>query len=226
MHNPEAIQCYSHVILDEIHEQSVEADFLLLIVCQVIRSGWEGRLVLMSATIAADSFTDYLLGSPPPYHVGAKRFPVQRVFIDQIHSVKPASPLLKKSSLQQHLRNAQSTFPLSLGSKPTVKNVVLNIAAEAIFQHAKPETSVLVFLPGMAEINSLHLIMEEILEQIDLTVSVRLFVLHSQIPFEEQADAFKPPHTNTINVILATNTAESSVTIPRLYLVIDTAIRQ
>ena len=67
--------------------------------------------------------------------------------------------------------------------------------------------------------------MEEFVEKHNLTIFVRLFVLHSQISFKEQADVFKSPHRNTIDNILATNIAESSVTIPQLYLVIDTVIR-
>ena len=129
--------------------------------------------------------------------------------------------------MYNYIRNEKSSFlSMSHGSKHTIKNVVLNITAEVVFQYGKPETSMLVFVPNMAEINFLHLIMEEFLEKHDPTISVWFFVLHSQIPFDEQADAFKPPHRNTINIILATNITESSVTIPRLYLVIDTVIRQ
>ena len=55
---------------------------------------------------------------------------------------------------------------------------------------------------------------------------IDVFVLHSQIPLEDQSNAFVAPAPNRMNILLATNLAESSVTIPSLRLVINTALQQ
>ena len=82
-----------------------------------------------------------------------------------------------------------------------------------------------VFLPGMVEIVTLHDILCGIVRENDVS-SIDIFVLHFQIPLEEQGKAFVVPASDKMHVILATNLAESSVTIPNLVLVINTALQQ
>ena len=45
---------------------------------------------------------------------------------------------------------------------------------------------------------------------------IRVFVLHSMVPFEDQLDAFKTPAHDVCHLILATNVAESSITLPKV----------
>ena len=48
-----------------------------------------------------------------------------------------------------------------------------------------------------------------------------LFILHSQVPLKEQVGIFNHPPPDKVNVILATNIAESSITLPKLRVVIN-----
>lgn len=57
-------------------------------------------------------------------------------------------------------------------------------------------------------------------------LSFKLFVLHSTIGREEQTEVFSPPPADTCHVVLASNIAESSLTLPKCRLVIDFCLRR
>eukprot|EP00435_Cladocopium_sp_Y103_P068990 s220_g32.t1 len=58
VNNPEQISSYSHLILDEVHERDVDSDLLSLVV-KLQMSGYDFKLVIMSATLQGDLFTRY-----------------------------------------------------------------------------------------------------------------------------------------------------------------------
>jgi HrpA-like RNA helicase len=76
---------------------------------------------------------------------------------------------------------------------------------------------VLVFLPGINEISVLH-------DSLSKDPSLHLVVLHSTISKEDQEYAVTPCPEGKKKVVLATNIAESSLTIPDVTTVIDTGI--
>ena len=85
-----------------------------------------------------------------------------------------------------------------------------------------PGEGVLVFLPGIGEITELH----DALLPLEADGATRIFVLHSLIPKDEQESAvFSPPSPDVAHVILASNIAESSLTIPRVRYVLDFGLR-
>ena len=78
-------------------------------------------------------------------------------------------------------------------------------------------SAILIFVPGMADIESIS----ELIENLRIP-SVRFVCLpiHSDVPFEEQMAAFDPPQDGEMKVIIATNAAESSLTLPDVDTVI------
>eukprot|EP00931_Biecheleriopsis_adriatica_P048937 TRINITY_DN2828_c0_g2_i1.p1 TRINITY_DN2828_c0_g2~~TRINITY_DN2828_c0_g2_i1.p1 ORF type:complete len:2336 (+),score=540.50 TRINITY_DN2828_c0_g2_i1:45-7052(+) len=110
---------------------------------------------------------------------------------------------------------------------------------ELVLRVAQPGEGILIFLPGIGEISELqemlmpledtekqaHMSWRPGLERDDLNFKV--FVLHSLIPKDEQEGAvFDPPPADTAHVILASNIAESSLTIPKVRIVIDFGLRR
>ena len=92
----------------------------------------------------------------------------------------------------------------------------------AVVQHirqalAKDHGSLLVFLPGMAEIRRV----ERILTETGLDASIRIAPLHGDLPQQRQDAAIQPAQPGTRKVVLATSIAETSLTIDGIRVVID-----
>jgi len=83
----------SHLILDEVHERDVNSDFLLIILRYLVQRRSDIKVILMSATINAESFANYFAikkGSPiPMLEIPGKTFPVSDFYLeDAIESTK------------------------------------------------------------------------------------------------------------------------------------------
>jgi HrpA-like RNA helicase len=88
---------------------------------------------------------------------------------------------------------------------------------------AAEQSSILVFLPGIAEISSIQ---DELGRIKDSRVALQLFVLHSLVPKEDQELALEPPLDGHCKVLLSTNIAETSLTIPDATLILDSGLRR
>ncbi|KAI9264369.1 hypothetical protein BDA99DRAFT_55321 [Phascolomyces articulosus] len=64
LHSDPSLEGISHVMIDEVHERSVDSDFLLIILRQVLKKRKDLKVVLMSATINQQVFADYFGGAP------------------------------------------------------------------------------------------------------------------------------------------------------------------
>ena len=115
-----------------------------------------------------------------------------------------------------------------IADKREREELVVALAAEVAAQVSAAELakgrkgSVLVFLPGWDEIKEAMKTLESLpAEQYD---SLQVIPLHSQVPQEEQQLVFNPALPGKIKVILATNIAESSVTIDDVLAVVDSGL--
>lgn len=212
---------FTHVIIDEIHERDQDMDFLLLIVRKFLRSNSRGvRVVLMSATFNVEKFSKYFsfyagdkLIQGPIIDVQKSNFFVVREFtLDEIHGMGP--------------------IPEIKADEPCVSKQMLDFTCRLlkILDRVDEETdrfgrkaggerpTVLVFLPGIHEIEELHIILDNPkLEDLKWDI----VVLHSSITHEEQSRIFEDPEEGYRRIILSTNIAESSLTVPNVKYVID-----
>merc|ERR1712232_1150244 len=110
---------------------------------------------------------------------------------------------------------------------------------ELILRTAVPGEGILIFLPGIGEISELQetlMALEDPSREAYMDwhpslsrpeVCFKIFVLHSLIPKEDQEGAvFQAPPPDTCHVILSSNIAESSLTIPMVRIVIDFGLRR
>ncbi|CAE7424008.1 tdrd9 [Symbiodinium necroappetens] len=122
---------------------------------------------------------------------------------------------------------------------PNIIRGLDTLVYELILRVAQPGEGILVFLPGIGEISELQealMPLEDIDQQAHMNWSpglerndlhFKVFVLHSLIPKDEQEGAvFDPPPPDTAHIILASNIAESSLTIPKVRVVIDFGLRR
>jgi ATP-dependent RNA helicase DHX57 len=84
----DTLEDVSHIVIDEVHERSLDTDFLLILVKRIIAKRKDLKIILMSATLDADVFSDYFGG-----HKGVRRiniegrtFPVTDYYLDAVIS--------------------------------------------------------------------------------------------------------------------------------------------
>jgi ATP-dependent RNA helicase DHX29 len=71
----------THIVLDEVHERTIDSDFLLIVLRKLMVRRPDLKVVLMSATVDADRFSKYLDGAPV-LNVPGRTFPVQVKYLE------------------------------------------------------------------------------------------------------------------------------------------------
>ena len=114
-----------------------------------------------------------------------------------------------------------TTMKCKVTPSPSFMELLYPLVAHVVMVVGKPGSSVLVFVPGMNEIVA----MTEAIEQLFVQgVKYSCLPIHSDIPFEDQLDAFQQPAADEVIIIIATNAAESSVTLPAVDCVVCTGL--
>jgi ATP-dependent RNA helicase TDRD9 len=198
---------YSHIILDEIHEREIDMDLLITVVREfLLHNSGATKLLLMSATLDPKMFIDYftfdfdvITIKPAVIKLKADRhFKIEKLYLDD---------------LQQQQQFGFNDDVVNYG-KPGISENLYQLAKEIIVERLKiSRNSILVFLPGISQIELLHKVLKE-----EIT-SCLICVLHSSLSTNDQQAVFMP--TSKPKIILATNIAESSVTINNISCVID-----
>ncbi|GAB1862348.1 Putative ATP-dependent RNA helicase TDRD9 [Camponotus japonicus] len=210
---------YTHVILDEVHERDEDMDFLLLVVKKLLRTNsTEIKVILMSATIDVDKFAVYFSSPvenkllPTPIVDIPQRSPynVSIYYIDEIENLGNIPKLINDTpSFTYDMAEFCARIILIFDRIDKKSN-----DSESIYErHA-----VLIFLPGLPEIEELR---SELLSAKYANANWDIIILHSLISTEDQENIFKKPPKDFRRIILSTNIAESSVTVPDVKYVID-----
>ncbi|MDR0376037.1 MAG: ATP-dependent RNA helicase [Treponema sp.] len=203
---------YGCVIIDEAHERSLNIDFILGLLKRVLDVRAEFKVIVSSATINAQVFSEYF-GECPVVKIDAVSYPVQVLYEPppQPQSRSKREFPREKSGVQKE-RNAGASSEAF--SDPTLAKIV------AIMDRIDGEGrsgDVLIFLPGERAIKDC------MAQLFDAPFAARLHVtpLYGRLGKEEQERVFEPAPRGKIKVIVSTNIAETSVTIDGITSVID-----
>lgn len=114
------------------------------------------------------------------------------------------------------------SFPVSLHYQPPLNTQIslIDHCAQVVRKALTDEGDILVFLPGVWEINQLQNALQ------NLATDIQVVPLHAQLSNKEQEIALKPADTGKRKVILATNIAESSITLEGVRTVIDSGLEK
>jgi ATP-dependent RNA helicase DHX29 len=201
----------------------------------------ELKVILMSATVDADKFSRYL-DNAPIMTVPGRTFPVQTKYLEDAieltHYAGPtekARPDGRNSDDDDEITSDKSGIPSKLpGYSPATRDALSNYDEYAIDydlivslievvaydpQLSRFSSAVLVFLPGIAEIRQLNDLLGG---HPSFNRQWLIYPLHSTISSEDQQAAFLMPPPGVRKIVLATNIAETGVTIPDITCVIDT----
>lgn len=80
---PDALNSYTHIIIDEVHERDKLTDFLLICLREALRINVKVKLILMSATLNVQNFADYF-GDVKVIQVPGRLFTITEYFLDEI----------------------------------------------------------------------------------------------------------------------------------------------
>ncbi|XP_012523502.1 probable ATP-dependent RNA helicase spindle-E [Monomorium pharaonis] len=213
--NKKHMMDYTHVILDEVHERDEDMDFLLLVVRKLLRTNSTMvKVILMSATIDVDKFSAYfstpvenqLLPAPIIDIPKSSPYDISIYYMDELENLG----IIPQVDFEPKFSNTVAQFSTHIIH---VFDSIDNKNNSGDYNRA----AVLVFLPGFAEIEEMRNIL--LSEKYDAKWDI--IILHSLISTEEQENIFKKPPKNYRRIILSTNIAESSITVPDVKYVID-----
>ncbi|KAK4320242.1 hypothetical protein Pmani_008893 [Petrolisthes manimaculis] len=220
---------YTHIILDEVHERDEHTDFALLVVKKLLRTvSPRVKVILMSATIDASKFAKYfstpvlghLLPAPVISAGSATVHPIQTFYLEDL------SPLCK------HKPHVLPELPTVNPDEPRITEGMLKLATELLkcfdiierqeeglteTEFATRRGAVLAFLPGLGEIEEFV----GLLDKEKNNFQWQMYPLHSSITKDEQQLVFTTPPHGFRKIIMSTNIAESSITVPDIKYVID-----
>ena len=180
------LSAYDVLIIDEVHERSLNIDFLLGYLRTLLPRRPDLRVVLMSATIEAERFAAFF-DTPAMIDIPGATHPVE------VRYRPPESP--EESS----------------------GDLYAAIAAAVAELDAEARGDVLIFLPGEREIHEAA----EVLRGAQLP-GTEILPLYARLGFAEQQRVFLPHPQRRL--ILSTNVAETSVTVPGVRHVIDSGL--
>ena len=207
MQKDRLLRQYDTIIIDEAHERSLNIDFILGYLRQVLIKRPDLKVIVTSATIDlqrfANHFRDHTGKAAPIIEVSGRTYPVEMRY----------RPLNDNSSNESDQGEKNNVNEDSYGANDIISGI-LNAVDELSEFSRDGQGDILIFLNGEREIRDTA----AALNKANLR-HTQILPLYARLTVSEQNLIFKP-HSGR-NIVLATNVAETSLTVPGIKYVID-----
>lgn len=217
----------SHIVIDEVHERSLDTDFLLSILRDVLRARRDLKLILMSATLDSATFRDYFAADRSRYltvgivEIAGRTFPVQDYYLDDVVHMTGFTISGRNDYSEDIAANGPgSSDPVNKTIQKLGMRINYDLLIETVkaidkdLAQTRKSGGILIFLPGVAEINRACNALRSV-------TSLHVLPLHASLETREQKKVFVAPPPEKRKVVVATNVAETSITIDDIVAVID-----
>ncbi|CAH1756838.1 1671_t:CDS:10 [Entrophospora sp. SA101] len=219
---------FTHVIMDEIHERNIDDDVMMSHLCVILRKNPALKLIIMSATMNVKKFANYFhefeaekdgfVNEIPWIDISKKAFPVDVFYLEDVYQALD-TPLSQRGAIMNDPK------------KPFMMQEHCDVFINWIFQchvQTPADEAFLVFSPGIAIIAEVEGRLMSMFPYTDgkPTPAISLIKLHSTITIDEQCLVMQRPKPCYRKIILATNIAESSITVPDVCIIFDSCLRK
>ncbi len=219
------LNAYDTIIIDEAHERSLNIDFLLGYLKQLLVKRPDLKVIVTSATIDADRFSKHFNGAPV-IEVSGRTYPVEIRY----------RPLGKAGYTAQTVdedlgEDDETLYGIKRKGKTEARWLEEDDAEEAIEEAIldaaddllrQGDGDILVFLPGEREIRDTADHLRKYQGRSAKLRNIEVLPLFARLSIEDQQKIFRT--TGTRRIVLATNVAETSLTVPGIKYVIDAGL--
>lgn len=217
---------YDTIIIDEAHERSLNIDFLLGFLKQLLVKRRDLKVIITSATIDATRFAEHFAIDgklAPVIDVSGRLFPVDILYRPvQVDVPTETGDPSETDSPPVSARTSRKRAQKASGSRPSVFDEERDLIDAVVDAVAHCERhgpgDVLVFLPGEREIREAADALSKAGGRLG-----EILPLYARLSRAEQERIFSPQTTER-RVVLATNVAETSLTVPGIRYVVDSGL--
>ncbi len=229
------LNAYDTIIIDEAHERSLNIDFLLGYLKQLLPKRPDLKIIVTSATIDADRFSKHFNGAPV-IEVSGRTYPVEIRYRPLGSAGFRARETAEAENAQFDLEDETDLLSGNLLGIPrkaktearwleeddeeeAIEEAILDAADDLLRQG---DGDILVFLPGEREIRDVADHLRKYQGRSAKLKHIEVLPLFARLSIEDQQKIFKSHSTRRI--VLATNVAETSLTVPCIKYVIDAGL--
>ncbi|PYH95397.1 ATP dependent RNA helicase [Aspergillus ellipticus CBS 707.79] len=209
LERPDDFRDITHVVLDEVHERSIDSDFLLIVLRRLMQRRPDLKLILMSATLEAQRFSNYL-GGVPVLNIPGRTFPVEMKFLED--AVEMTNYRLLENEANATIEEDSDELEAAQGDAAAGG---LLASLDGYSKQTKETVT------NLDEYRLDYQLIKKLVAQIASSPEMTHYSKAILIFMPDQEKAFVVPPEGMRKIVIATNIAETGITIPDITAVID-----